>query len=254
MARVLDWLIVAGPAILVFRLLGSGLFRRYRAFFLYLVFATLHSGVFAIPRPNSTLYFYIWVWTEPVDWLFYVLVVLEIFSLVLEDYKGLSRVGRWALIAAVCVALLASGLALLAPSRYTTQGMLMTYYYVAERAVYFSLMVFLLTILGVLMQYPIEPSRNVLVHSIVFSVYFLANTVVYLLLSMAGESALGVVRPVFGAITLVAITAWLAVLTPAGETRKRRLRPAWMPEREEELVNQLNQLNAALLRATRRID
>jgi hypothetical protein len=41
------------------------------------------------------------------------------------------------------------------------------------------------------------------------------------------------------------------MLNTAGEQRQQRLRPVWMPGREEELVSQLNSLNVALLRATR---
>ncbi|MGC9949859.1 MAG: hypothetical protein ABSF64_26110 [Bryobacteraceae bacterium] len=190
--------------------------------------------------------------TEPFEWLFYVLVVLEIYALVLEDYRGLSTAGRWALIAAVAVALLASGISLMAPSQLTTQGHLMRYYYVAERAVNFSLVVFLLSILGFLMQYPITLSRNIIVHSMVFSVYFLGNTAIYLLLSMRGKDSLDVVAYALSAITLAAVGAWLVLMNPAGELRKLRLRPHWMPGKEEELVSQLNHLNAALLRVTRK--
>lgn len=252
MPHILELLIVAGTAILSIRLFASGLYRRYRAFFSYLIFTTLHDGVLAVPRPDGKLYYQIWIRTEPVEWLFFALVVLEVYALVLQDYKGLSTVGRWALIAAVAVALLASGLSVMAPSQYSGQNPLLTYYYVAERAVYFSLAVFLLTILGVLMQYPISLNRNILVHSIVFSVYFLAYTVIYLLLSTHGKSVLSAVRLALDAFTLGALATWLAMLNPAGELRKQSLRPAWMPGREEELVSQLNHLNAALLRATRK--
>jgi uncharacterized membrane protein YcgQ (UPF0703/DUF1980 family) len=130
----------------------------------------------------------------------------------------------------------------------------MRYYYVAERAVYFSLVVFLLSILGLLMQYPITLSRNIVVHSMVFSVYFLCNTVLYLLLSMRGYAVIFQIVDALSVITLGAVGAWLVMLNPAGELRKLTLRPQWMPGREEELVSQLNHLNAALLRATRRID
>jgi hypothetical protein len=150
------------------------------------------------------------------------------------------------------VALLASGISLMAPSQLTTQGHLMRYYYVAERAVNFSLVVFLLSILGFLMQYPITLSRNIIVHSMVFSVYFLGNTAIYLLLSMRGKDSLDVVAYALSAITLAAVGAWLVLMNPAGELRKLRLRPHWMPGKEEELVSQLNHLNAALLRVTRK--
>jgi hypothetical protein len=88
----------------------------------------------------------------------------------------------------------------------------------------------------------------------VFSVYFLCNTVLYLLLSMLGRDIIHAITYALSAITLGALGAWLVMLNPAGELRKLTLRPQWMPGREEELVSQLNHLNAALLRATRRID
>jgi hypothetical protein len=256
MSRILDLLIVAGTAILSVKLFASGLHRRYRIFFFYSVFATLQLGALAGMGQKSNAYQKIWVLTEPFVWLFYVLMVLEIYSLVLQDYRGLSTAGRWTLIAAVIVALLASGLSLMAPSQ-STQSHLMRYYYVAERAVYFSLAVFLLTILGILMQYPITLSRNIIVHSMVFSFYFLGNTVLYLLLSMRGKESVAqlqafifAVSYALDAITLAALGAWLVMLNPAGELRKLSLRPQWMPGREEDLVMQLNHLNAALLRAT----
>jgi len=252
MAGILNLLMVAGTAALSLRLFALGLHRRYRVFFSYLIFETLYIGVATSLNQASGAYQKFWVLTEPLEWLFYVLVVLEIYALVLEDYRGLSTVGRWALITAVLVALLASGISLMAPSQLTVQGHLMRLYLVAARAVYFSLVVFLLSILGFLMQYPITLSRNIIVHSMVFSVYFLGNTVLFLLLSMLGKDTIPAITYALSTITLAAIGTWLVMLNPAGELRKVRLRPQWMPGREEELVGQLNQLNAALLRATRR--
>jgi hypothetical protein len=97
------------------------------------------------------------------------------------------------------------------------------------------------------------------VHSMVFSVYFLGNTVLYLVLSMRGmasapqlQAFIFVVGYALDVITLASIAAWLALMNPAGELRKVSLRPQWMPGREEQLVSQLNHLNAALLRAARK--
>jgi hypothetical protein len=252
MARILSLLIAAGTASLSVRLFVTGLHRRYRIFFFYMVFATVQLGVLASLNEDNGLYQKVWVLTEPLEWLFYVLVVLEIYGLVLQDYRGLATVGKWALITAVLVALLASGISLMAPSHLTSQGTLLRYYYVAERAIYFSLVVFLLSILGFLMQYPITLSRNVIVHSMVFSVYFLGNTVLYLVLSMRGFDSIVPVTNALSVITLAAVCTWLVMLNPAGELRKLSLRPQWMPGREEQLVSQLNHLNAALLRATRK--
>jgi hypothetical protein len=253
-ARILTLVIVGATAILSVRLWSSGLYRRYRIFFCYLIFSTLNQGVLGAIDQRSNAYEYIWVWTEPFVWLLSILVVLEIYALVLQDYRGLSTAGRWSLIAAVAIALLCSAISMMAPSQLTTQGHLMRTYYVTERAVNFSLAVFLLSILWLLLQYPITLSRNIIIHSLVFSVYFLSNTVLYLLLSVRffGKASLSVVSYASDAVTLAAVGAWLMLLSPVGEMRKQSLRPQWMPGREEVLVNQLNQLNAALLRAARK--
>jgi len=249
-SSVINVVIVAGTALLSARLYFSGLHRRYRAFFLFLIFSTLQNMAVTVFAPGSDAYQKIWVLTEPVEWFLCAWVVLELYSLVLQDYQGLYAVGRWLLIVAVSVALLASGLSLMVPSHSTQQGHLMAYYYMAERAVYFSLLVFLFTILALLMRYPITLNRNTIVHSVVFSVYFLSNSVIFLLLSTRGFEVIRIATYATQAVNLGALGIWLAMLNTAGERRPQRLRPAWMPGREEELVGQLNSLNAALLRAT----
>jgi hypothetical protein len=255
MVRTLNYLILAGTALLSVRLYWLRLRPKYKAFFYYLIFSTLQTG-FMMQLDNSwrgKVYPYAYVATEPIGWVFYVLVVLELYSLVLADYQGLYTVGRWGLFIGVTMALLASSLSLLVPSHGPPQGSrILPYYYVVERAVYLSLVVFLITILLVLLQYPITLKRNIVVHSVVFSIYFLFNTTVYSLLSLRGFASIAIVRYTLLGVTLASLGAWLVSLDKAGENSKVRLRPSWMPGKEEQLVSQLNSLNAALLRATRK--
>jgi hypothetical protein len=253
--HILGWLVVAGTALLSVRLYVSGLDQKYRAFFYYLIFSTVQTAFMMSLNngPGGKVYAYVYVLTEPISWVFYALLVLELYSLVLADYQGLYTVGRWALIVAVTLSLLASCASLLAPSRDPWHvSRVLPYYYVAERAVYFSLVVFLLTILFVLLQYPITLNRNIVLHSVVFSVYFLCNTVVYLVISVRGWGAIHWLKYAVLAATMASLAAWLLLLSPAGEKRQVSLRPSWMPGKEEQLVSQLNNLNAALLRATRK--
>jgi hypothetical protein len=250
---VLNALIVAGTGALSVRLyLMPELSKRYRAFICYLVFYTLQTGTLMILSRGSDLYEKIYVVSEPVAWILCAWVVLELYSLVLHDYQGLYTVGRWALLAAITLAVVASGIILALPSHVTQHSRVLVYVYLAGRSVYFSLMVFLLTILYFLMQYPVRLPRNIAVHSVIFSIYYLSNTVIFLLLSMLGGKSLSRARYVLLGITLASVGAWLVMLNPVGEKRMLRLRPDWMPGSEEDLVTQLNSLNAALLRATRK--
>jgi hypothetical protein len=251
MSSVINIVIAVGSASLTARLYFSGLHRRYRAFFLYMAFFTLQSAALLALAPDSGAYQKVWVLSEPFEWFFYAWVVLELFSLVLRDYQGLYTVGRWSLILATSIALLASVFSLAVPSHATTQGRLLAYYYVAERAVYFSLVVFLLTILILLTRYPITLNRNTIIHSLIFSVYFAGNAAIFLMLSTHGSGVLRIATYATLAVNLGALGTWLAMLNPAGERCSRKLRPAWMPGREDELSNQLNSLNAALLRVAR---
>jgi hypothetical protein len=251
MSSVINALIVVAAALLSGRIYFSGLHRRYRAFFNFLIFFALQNLALTILGETSGAYQKVWVLSEPIEWFFYVWVVLELYSLVLQDYQGLYTAGRWSLIVAISVALLASGFSLIVPSHSTHQGHLMASYYMAERAVYFSLVVFLLTILALLTRYPITLNRNAVVHSVVFSVYFFGNTAAFLLLTTHGYGMIQIAAYIIQAVNLGALGTWLAMLNPAGEQRQQRLRPAWMPGQEEKLLNQLNSLNVALMRAGR---
>ncbi len=62
--HMLNWLIVAGTAILSVRLFASGLSRRYRVFFLYLVYNTFHTAVMIAIGPKADIYEKVWVLTE----------------------------------------------------------------------------------------------------------------------------------------------------------------------------------------------
>lgn len=151
------------------RLYGAGFYKRYHCFFTFLVFETLRD-VALTPLPNaSAAYQIIWVFTEPLEWMFYVLVVLEIYEFVLHEYRGLATVGRYSLLTAIGVAMAAASLTLLAPSHAPERSPLMSYYYVAERAASFSFAIFLITNLALVMHYPIVLPRNIIVHSIIFS-------------------------------------------------------------------------------------
>jgi len=102
-----------------------------------------------------------------------------------------------------------------------------------------------------LTRYPITLNRNIIVHSVIFSIYFLSNTAVFLLLSTGGPGAIRIAAYAIQVVNLGALGIWLAMLNPAGEHRPQRLRPAWMPGAEEELLNQLKSINQAVLRAAR---
>src|ERR1035441_4203207 len=99
---------ILGSALTAFKLYQTGLHSRYRFFFAYMVFRVpcMSWGLFL--KTSDDNYYWLFTRSEPVIMLFYVLIVLELYRLVLERYKGLYTLGRWAMGAAMAIALFVS--------------------------------------------------------------------------------------------------------------------------------------------------
>src|SRR5260370_18591098 len=86
---------VVVAALAAAKVFKTGLYHRYRILFGYFTFYTL-NGVWPlfVTDVKSDLYLRIWLITEPVSFLFYILVVLELCRLVLAKHPGLYTLGR----------------------------------------------------------------------------------------------------------------------------------------------------------------
>src|SRR5580692_6269657 len=92
-----------GSTLVVWRLYSLDLYRTYRFFFLNMVLTAARSVVLLQFSPRTHGYYEIWVATEPILWVSYILVVYELYSLVLKKYQGIYSLSRWFLFAAVAV-------------------------------------------------------------------------------------------------------------------------------------------------------
>lgn len=246
-------LTLAGSVLTVLKLFWTGLHRRYRMFFLLFLFQIPNTLWPLFLNTQSNAYLHTWEATEPIAWLLYVLVVLELYRLVLENHKGLYSLGRWIMYAAVAVALSISILSLLPHFNPATPqpSRLLPYFFAAERAVELSLAIFIFLILLFLSRYPVPLSRNVLVHTGLYSVYFLSGTVGMLLLSVVGYEANVKINVFFTGISSVCAFAWFFLLTRKGEEGQATL-PFYSAEYERRALEQLDAINATLLRVSRK--
>jgi hypothetical protein len=259
-------LTIAGHLFLFWRLRLEGLHRSYRYFSAYLLFRVLRSLVLiGVPwgerllqgKPNTPFatnaYALVWMLTEPVMWVFWVLVVLELYSLVLQNYKGIASLGRWVLLTGLAIGVAISFLTLQADlSNVGEQVPTIRLFLAMGRGVASSLVIFLLVISCFLAWYPVPLSRNVVVHCIVYAGYFLSLTMALLLRNLVGNSVTQAVSMVGTCTSLVCLVVWICLLNGAGERVKVRLRPHWGEDREEELVGHLEAINSTLLRAARK--
>ena len=248
------------------RLYCQSLHRRYRILFVFLCFNVLRSFVLLVvgtpvilkflgitawfPRSHQT-YAWTWVRTEPLLWAFYILVVLELYSLVLANYKGLQTVGRWVFLIATTLAVAISAASVIPTWKNPNEKVLIIFYYVLiARGIMFSLVLFILLILFFLSWYPISLSRNLVIHAVVCTVFLISVSMGYLVRNVQGAGVNHAVNVANLLVTIGCWAAWMLLLTGKGEGTRMVVRREWTAEEEKRLIDQLTAINSSLLKAT----
>jgi len=245
---------ILGSTLVVIKLYSSGLYRRYRVFFLYFILRVPYlsfSWVRYHQGSSTRAYLDLFLYTEPVVMLFYILVVLELYRLVLERYKGLYTMGRWAMYLAIAISVAISVLTLLPKITPSTPEPSKNLFreIAVERGVDLSLVLFILLIVLFLGRFPVPLSRNVIVHTGIYSVFFLSNTLALLLRTLFTVSVGSALNVTFAGVTAAAFLAWWLLLSARGEAVHASM-PHLGPGSEEHVLHQLDALNATLLKVS----
>jgi hypothetical protein len=242
-----------GSALTAIKLFRSGLYRRYRVFFWYFLFR-VPNGIWPLVFPiKSALYFWLYVITDPLNWIFYILVVRELVGLVLEKYKGLYTLGRWAMYFSLAVSVTLSILSLLprftptTPQRSKGIPLLLA----TDRGVTFSLAIFLVLMVFFVSRYPVSLGRNVVVHTVLYTTFFLSNTLSGLLKSVFGLRQYALADTALMGVAAACVFAWFFLLSPQGEEVQVNL-PSYGPESEKRILLHLDALNRTLLKVSRK--
>ncbi len=262
----LSWLEIAAYVVLYVRLRRQGLQRVYRVFAFYLLFRAARSVALAVlpwacyglwGRPygqfENNVYAYLWTLTEPLVWVLQVLVVLELYSLVLQNFKGIASVGRWVLLTGLTVAIVLSSVTLPSELSHSAQHYtILRGYFVVSRALDASLVIFLLFITAFLAWFPVPLHRNVVLYSMVYALYFITDTLAKLASNLLGASAWSTVNIAGNCVDLLCLGVWIAFLNRTGEAQKVVVGHAWTERHEEQLIGQLAAINSSLTRSARR--
>jgi hypothetical protein len=251
--QVLWWLSLALEAGLLVHLLVARLYRSYLWFFV-LICLEFARGVAVLPvDPKKNLFAWYFLVTEPVKWFLFILVVLELYSLALKGHAGIATLGRWAMTIAVLVAVGVSALTLSADlSRPARRFPILVYYSVIERGLMFSLILFLLVITAFLVWFPIAVRRNVVLHASVFSFFFLSSAMALFVRNVAGYELTRTISTVLLFVHNACYLLWIAFLGKRGEETVVVVRRRWDADDEAHLEQQLDAVNAFLLKTTRK--
>jgi hypothetical protein len=220
----------------------------YVYFFAYLLMALLQAVLLVFTPYDQPVYVYVWLATEGLIVLFYVLIVLELYTIVLRDLTGLASVSRRYLRITLAAAILISVVLLsFEKSPPSVTGLFL----IVERTIVGSLLIFVLFITMFLVYYPVPLNRNIIVYSVGYAVYYLTKAAALFLRNIGHRWY----RPLGDLLIVVSgscLVFWIFTLNRSGEAKNMVIGHRWHPEDEERLLSQLKEINASLSRAGRK--
>ena len=238
---------------LLWRLWREGLVRPYPRLALFLA-VDLTQSLLVLPFDvKSVAYRNVVFVSSPFIWLLSYFVVLELYRLILEDYPGISSAGRkavtWCLILAIGISV-----STVIPSLNSSESgpfVFKRFFFSVERSVILGLLIFLVLIQLFLARYRLRLSRNRMLYSTGYALYFglgMAFDVIAVELLQArvfGPISVGIV-----AVSDLILLTGAFVLARQGEFRPASDTGDTSAERVH-LQQQLAEMNRLLTRAAR---
>jgi hypothetical protein len=250
--RTLFYLNFAAQFVLLYRLLHSRLYRTYFSLFLYWLVQILPGlALMAIPI-HSRRYVYVYWGAQTINVLMAVFVVQDLYRIALLEHPAVASFARRTVLAAMSIAAIValSGITLdstivagQAPSihRFAT----------FERSMNFIILLFLLLISILLLWFPIQVRRNIMVYISGFVLFSASRSCGLLLSNILPPSDTRLVSTVLLALTLTCLVIWIVGLKPEGELLTATPGYRRNPETVQRLSHQLDAINAALARFVR---
>jgi hypothetical protein len=251
LSKILQAISLLGGALLAGKLFVTGLWRSYPVFFWYFVFRVPNTlWPFLIKNPSHA-YEDVWIVTEPISWVFHILVVVELCRLVLSRHRGIYSLLRWAMYGSVAISVAISIVSLLPQikPRMSFDTRLIRFWIATQRGIDFALAILILLILLFLSRYPVRLNRNILVHSTLYTIFFFGGALTGFMHTLFGSSTTARTNLVLEFVSAACIFAWVVFLSPKGEEVQASF-PVLNPRHEQHALRQLEALNATLLKAS----
>ena len=211
---VISALSTLAAAFLAARLLYLGLSAKYRFLLAYLIWTVVSApAMLAVALLRPLWYLPVYIAGECISVALMLLIVLEVFTLILQRCPGIARLTSIYVRAAVILCALGAGTLLLF-ERHSSNPWVM--FQLFKQTVYSSGLAFVLLITAFLLWYPVRVNRNTAIYATGFSIYFSCETAFLLLLNMARKQE-RIVSPVLMIASGACLVYWGIRLTRAGE-------------------------------------
>lgn len=250
--RILWISTIAASALTLARFHHLGLHRIYRFFFAYLLLRTACSLALLPFKTEGSAYALLWLLTRPPIWISSFLVVRELYFLLFRNYPGIYTTARRTMYAAMIVFVGLSVLSLLPGSVASGEPQKVQFYFLLfRRGLDVGVVCSLLLMMSILAWYRVRPSKQLLRHSVIFSLYFLSDALGLFIRYVQGYEATRPVSTILLGASLASVLAWLILLDR--EPEHETLQPAnWPASDEERLVSGMHALNTTLRRSARK--
>ncbi len=249
--------------VLVIRLITLRLHRVYRVFCAFLLFQVL-SDSFTIVERFSSLdsvldYRITWLALRIVSWCLSIWMVYGLLQAILETLPGILRISRRVLNVVWPVSIAVASLS--AVSEYLASGaakvhepidFALTMALIVERTVSTVALLSLLLMLLFILWFPVRMPRNLALFSMGFIVYFTAEASLLLVRRFWSHESSALVNLGVSFIMCLCLIYWIGFLNEQGEVAPVMIGHSWQTGRQAELMHNLEGINIALARSSRR--
>lgn len=241
--------------LLILRLIGEGLVARYKAFAAYVAIWLCQDALpllfgWSLSSDAYARFFFV---SEPWEWLFSCLVLIELFDLTFTRFPGIRSAGKLLLAIAILVGVFV-GTGTAVPTlvyRHDAGGILL-FYSVIERSVMLVTLVLLGALQYLVVHYRLQLPRNTVVYGFTYAVYFAARALQALVLSELGPGYSAIANVAVMAVDVACLLVWAFALTRTGATAEIVAGPRLSDEEQARLRKQLLSLNEAIGRIGQR--
>ena len=247
--RIASSLCAIGAIVLLSKLYATGLIKVYRWFACNLCFGVVMSVLLMRLRHGSNLYAVVWACTKPLEWMLYLAVILEIYSLVMSRYPGIASMMRWAVTAAAGVSFVLCVLSLSLDFQNPNEKFpILRAAFAVQRTVSATMVISLLAPLFFMARFPVVLARNVVVHCTLFAGFVGVGAVGLFVRNRLGQEYNSVTNLAMSLASDVCLLGWILFLNPAGERVRQPVGPRCSAETEQRLLEQLRGFNEVLIR------
>lgn len=247
--RLLWFLSVGAIGVLLVKMWKERLIAHYRYFTIYLVSALISASVLAQMPPHTSAYAITYFCFAGLRWVLYVLITLELFSVVLVKLPGLATVGKRLVKAALALSLTVALLSLAVKARASGKFPKLEAFYLTERVIVVSVLFFLAAMVVFLLWFPVPLSRNATVYALGYTIYFASKVLGLFAINLRGTEVVQYISPVHIGVSILCCGYWIARLNSAGEDITGSLGGRSDPAEEARLLRQLQSLNSSLNRS-----